>query len=72
MSNGDTPSRPVNTEEYHSEGGHSIDSFGLTKREEIAKHLMSGLLASTASSPVELFAKNAVEAADALLLALEK
>lgn len=34
MSNADTPVMPVNAESYTDNGGFSVDSFGLTKREQ--------------------------------------
>ena len=51
--------------------GAPINSVGFTKREEIAKDLMSGLLASSVTASADEFAKRAVQAADALLKALE-
>lgn len=40
MKNLDIPARPVDVELYHSEGGHSCDSFGLTKREQACISLL--------------------------------
>lgn len=69
MNNGDMPANPQSGAEQWDSSDYG--GRGFTKREEMAKHLMSGLLASSVTASADEFAKRAVQAADALLKALE-
>lgn len=78
--NGDKPARPDNFETVQDRDGTVTGgqfSGGLTKREEIAMHVLAALRASESdlSCPrwdSEIVASRAIKDADALLLALEK
>lgn len=80
ISNKDMPAMPVcsgsETSEYNgtSYTKNFLDSNGLTKREEIARSNMQGILSNPeyACHGLSKAAKVAVEAADALLAELEK
>ncbi|WGH28506.1 hypothetical protein 13VV501A_gene0009 [Vibrio phage 13VV501A] len=82
MKNANMPARPTNvTQQEYCDvtGDHSVQRYaksqmGLTKREEIARSNLQGILSNAAYS-YDGFAgaaKMAVEAADALLAELEK
>lgn len=66
MNNGDMPAAPVQIDDWH----------GLTKREDIAKHLMAALLTANdydgTWTGLNAAADEAVSQTDALLAALEK
>ena len=61
------------SQELNSDGSHYHGSLGLTKREYFAAKAMQGMLADgSAKSGCDLYARAAVEFADALLAAMEK
>ena len=79
MNNGDMPANPVDFtyEQDVSDTCKTVHEMhtGLTKREEFAKAAMQGFLASYGQHDVEDFreiAADSVNAADALLAALEE
>jgi hypothetical protein len=63
-SNGRLPAYPT--------GRHDILTPGYTKREEFAMSFLGGLIAMGRHEPKAFLAREAVEHADALLLALEE
>lgn len=78
LENKDLPATPAYWYDYDSAGIQVVrdQSFGLTKREQIAAMALQGILANNMYEPtrrnkLEGMAKDAVSAADALLKALD-
>ena len=68
ITNGDLPAMPITNEQ-----AQDADMWGLTKREMMAMHMMNGLLSKSGHSLNERdVARDAVRAADALLVELER
>lgn len=69
MTNGDLPATPITQEQ-----AQDADTWGMTKREEMAMHIMAGLCANPelVNWSSKNYAEHARARADALLAELEK
>lgn len=76
VKNADMPAMPTPYMDVNQNGGELYcDQQGMTKREDIAKHLMANLIQGGAISEIgneHWYAKRACELTDALLAELEK